>query len=204
MRIPHVFVAVALAAAAAGCFSVGPQDATVLSYHEIELPPPPPADRRIGTSLVLRPFAQDSALDREEIRYRNTPTSGSYFGEHLWVQSVASMVRGALQADLEAWGGFERVLLLDNAGAAEYLLVGEVNRFEELDAKDGSWLAVAEATFELTRAGDGEILWHRRIRVEEPAAERTAASLVRALSAATGKIAAELRAGLAGAIGGGE
>jgi ABC-type uncharacterized transport system auxiliary subunit len=143
MRASLVFLLVAVA----GCgVTVGPSDEIPrITYYHVTVEAPAPSGSKIDASVAVRSFSQDTALDREGIRYRLNDVEGGYFTNHRWAEPVASMLRSAVQKDLENSGAFERVLLLDDSGYADATVVGEVSRFGEED-RDGRWFAVVEVT----------------------------------------------------------
>jgi ABC-type uncharacterized transport system auxiliary subunit len=194
--------------AISGCgVTVGPSgERPTIRYYHLTLDPPPPAAEKLGASIAIRSFAQDTALDREGIRYRKSDVEGGYFSNTRWAEPVASMLRSAMQADLSRSGLFDRVLLLDDSGYADATVVGEVSRFGEED-RDGRWYAVVEVTFDLVSRAEArgtqvlsEVLMSRRYHAEEPCTKNEVPEVVRALSRALSRVLAEFRGDLVAAL----
>jgi len=197
MRI-RLFAAAALTATAAACSAIGPTEVVETVYYRVSVDPGPEIAGRTDLTLAVRPFATAEVLDRDGVYYRTSDVEGGYWTSHQWAEPVASMVRDAVEADLEASSMFGRVHILESAGFAGLLLDGEVHRFEEEDREDG-WYAVVEVTIELSRAAGGAV-YHRRFRADERCESRTVREVVRALGRGLGRILAELRADLEGAL----
>jgi uncharacterized lipoprotein YmbA len=193
----------------AGCgISLGPKELPPTVYYHLDLPEPLPASRRIDLDIVLTPFSQAAALERDGIRYRTSDVEGGYWLNHRWGEPVGDMVRDAVQTDLRRSGLFRRVLILDQAGYSHVLLTGDVIRWEEEDREDG-WYAVVEVDFALVmRAApdslvgvEDRVVLSRRYRRDARAAAPDVAEVVRALSSALSGILADLRKDLETVIG---
>lgn len=198
MRATAILLAV-LATISAGCVGLSPEDTALRTHYRIHLEPGPMGRIRSDRTLGMRPFTESGSLAREGIRHQTSDVEGGYFSTHLWSEPVATMVQTAVYADLDTSGLFERVLLLENVGSADFLLDAEVHRFEEVDDV-GVWTGLAEITFEVTASATGEVVLHRRLTARENAAEPTVKETVRALSRALGTILGELRIALAEGI----
>ncbi|MEN8151872.1 MAG: ABC-type transport auxiliary lipoprotein family protein [Planctomycetota bacterium] len=191
------FVVCAGLMALASCgVSVGPQERPELTYYHLSIPAPEPSSRPMDVDVVVMPFSQSSALDRDGVRYRKSDVEGGFWENHLWVEPVESMLRCQAQQYFVRSGRFRRVVLLEDAGYAGVLIMGEVVRFDEED-RDGGWIAVAEIDFDVVRrcvtADERDcVVLSRTYRCEEPVAEKSVPEIVRALSRATESILAEL------------
>ncbi len=198
MRMLVVVTMAGLLSMACG-LSVGPQARPDITYYHLSIPAPEPVAEPLPIDVAVAPFAQDSVLDRDGIIYKKSDVEGGFWLNHRWAQSVESMVRGAVQRDLRESEQFRRVVLIDESGYADVLIVGEVLRFDEQDQGDG-WFAVVEIGFDVIRQnvdGSGDrIVLSRRYRREERAAENSVPEVVRALSRATGQVLVEFRADL--------
>jgi len=207
MRASMVFLLVAVV----GCgVTVGPSgEIPTVTYYHLTVEAPVPTAEKADGSVAVRSFSQDTALDREGIRYRLNDVEGGYFTNHRWAEPVASMLRSVVQRDLERSGAFERVLLLDDSGYADATVVGEVSRFGEED-RDGRWFAVVEVTFDVVSRGEArgtqilnDVLLSRRYRAEEPCSKNEVPEVVRALGRALSRVLADFRADLVAAVSGG-
>jgi len=181
-----VILVAVLAGLAPGCgLTVGPSNLPSVAYYEVVLGADRSAKARtpVGSTVVLRPFTQSSALDRDGVRYRTSDVEGGYWTFHRWSEPVESMVRSVLARDLERTGVFDAVVLIDNAGLANYMVDAAVHRFDEVDAADG-WSAVVEITFEVVRTSDGVLLLHDRIRAKSKSDSNSVPEVVRALGRA--------------------
>jgi len=205
---PTLLVAALVAMLFAGCgVTVGPREPPEVTFYHLDLPDPLPAGTRLDLDLVVMPFSQAVALDRDGIRYRTSDVEGGYWKNQRWAEPVESMVRGAVERDLDRSGMFRRVLLLDQAGYAHAVLTGDVLRCDEEDRGDG-WYAVLEIDFDVVRMAEpgaaagteDRVVLSRRYRGEMRAADQTAPEVVRALSRALSAVLVDLRRDLATAV----
>lgn len=192
-----VVVCAGLLVLVAGCgVSVGPQERPEVTYYHLAVPAPEPTAGSLGIDLALLPFSQSAALDRDGIRFRKSDVEGGYRENHRWAEPVESMLRTALQRDLDR-SGLVRVVLLEEAGHADAIVVAEVLRLDEEEREDG-WTAVVEIEIDVVLRATGpedrdRVVLSRCYRAERAAAGEGIADAVRALSSATGALFADFR-----------
>ena len=176
------------------CLSGG-DDVEPNHYYKVVIPRLSAEPDPVPVTVVLRTFNVDELLDREGILYQTTDVERGYWVSHQWIEPVAGMLRSALQQDLVSSGRFAAVYLLENESLADVIVNAQVHEFGEVDAR-GGWYGVVDVTFAVNRMRDGEVIWQKRVRLEEKANERTVVETVRALGRALGRASDELKAGI--------
>ncbi len=186
-----------LAAALAGCISVGGGGEPV-ERRAYDLQPGLPTDPAMAGGpevLWVEPFTIDRALDRDEIVWRRGGVESGAYGNHRWARPPAEAVRAVL-ADALARSGACAVVATDpRAERPDYLLRGHLVRCEEADEGE-AWSGVLEVRVVVVRVRDGEEVLRRTYGRSEKAKARNPEGVVRALKAALDAVAAECAADL--------
>jgi ABC-type uncharacterized transport system auxiliary subunit len=114
----------------AGCGSVrGP----ATQYYKLEIPPAPtPTGPSTPASLRIEPFRSATLLRQDRIVYRPSPEEVGYYEYHRWAEPPNETITKAL-ADQLARRRVFRFVEISDAGEADYVLRGSVDRLQEVD-----------------------------------------------------------------------
>lgn len=173
-----------------GCLGGHTAPVTTTCYT-LEYPPPLPAPSA-AADTVLRLEALDTltAPAGRDMLYRPGPFTREAYRYHRWHVPPADMVRGFLLRDLRAAGLFRAVLSPEEAGAARYILTGQVEEF--LQRGDRAILAIGMTLADADGTDGARILLQKTYRLAEPLASGRPADLARGMSAAMARFSGAL------------
>jgi ABC-type uncharacterized transport system auxiliary subunit len=130
-------------------------------YYALEIPPPPERALRDpqfpGTIAVCR-FETPSYLRQGRIVYRETPEEVGFYEYRRWAADPAETVTTAMIDALRSSRQFSFVKRCDGHNQQDYLLVGRIERLEEIDY-DGPVRVKAQITAELVNVQTGSTEW---------------------------------------------
>jgi ABC-type uncharacterized transport system auxiliary subunit len=131
------------------------------SYYALQLPPAPvPAvsDTRLPGTVAVRRFEVPSYLRQGRIVYREAPEEIGFYDYHRWAADPAETVTTAVIDSLRSSRLFSFVKRYDGQGQQDYLLVGRLERLEEIDYGSGVRVE-ARLSAELMNLRAGTTVW---------------------------------------------
>lgn len=155
-----------------------------------------PADATLGIRPIVgaRPY-------RVEMAYTASENQIAYFRRGEWAESPAVMLNRTLTDAIEATGIFRDVGDAANMARPDYILTGELRRFEA-DYTADTPQATVEASFAIRKAAGQEALWNGVLRASAPLSHTVAAGksanddvladVTRAMSAAVSRLVTEM------------
>ena len=156
-----------------------------------ELRGPSPAGGSSATDLQVNELAARGFLGGRQIIFRTTtdPWQTQRYDQLLWDEPVPRALSRHLAARIRAVGLFRFVLIPADRGNADYLLGGEVERFEHLPTATPPRVA-GTLSLTLMRASDRRPLLVRRYDAEEIVAGETPAAMAAAATRLADRLAA--------------
>ena len=130
-------------------------------YYALEIPPAPDrarSDPRFSGTVAVCRFETPSYLRQGRIVYRETPEEVGFYEYHRWAADPAETVTTAMIDALRSSGQFSFVKRCDGHNQQDYLLVGRIERLEEIDF-DGPVRVKAQITAELVNVQTGSTEW---------------------------------------------
>lgn len=191
LRTAQGLALLALALVGTGCGSSRP-----IKYYQLSYPssaPPPSADA-IDITLLVRPFEASHLYLNDQIVYGfDSPELGTYQFQR-WAEPPVEMLRDALVRGLRASGRFRAVYTIRSDTTGQYVLVGHLYDFREVD---GSAI-VARLSYEvrLRDRESGLTVWNHMYTHDEPAAEKTVSAIAVAMDKNVQRSVEEVQAGL--------
>ena len=167
-------------------------------YYALEIPPAP--DRTLsgprfpGTVAVCR-FETPSYLRQGRIVYRETPEEVGFYDYHRWAAEPADVVTTAMIDALRSSRLFSFVKRYDGRNQQDYLLVGRIERLEEIDY-GGPVRVKAQITAELVNLRTGSTEWTGDAPTTLNVDSRNISSVVNAMNRAIQDNVAQLLASL--------
>ena len=130
-------------------------------YYALEIPPAPDralSDPRFPGTVAICRFETPSYLRQGRIIYRETPEEVGFYEYHRWAADPAETVTTAMIDALRSSRQFSFVKRCDGHNQQKYLLVGRIERLEEIDY-DGPVRVKAQITAELVNVQTGSTEW---------------------------------------------
>ena len=161
-------------------------------------PPPPASDRApLNASLQVNELSARGFLGGRQILFRTeeAPRQTQRYNQLLWDEPVTRTLSRQLAASIRDARLFRFVLIPADRGRADYLLGGEVERFEHLPTASPPRV-VGTLSLTLISASDSRPLLERRYNAEELVAGPTPADMATAASHLANRLAAEVVADL--------
>lgn len=151
-----------------------------------------PGGRPVAATLVVRELATRGFEGGRAIVYRTaeTPLETNRYRNLLWEVAPGPAMAGMLADGLRQVDLFELVILPDQRARAEYLLEGELARFEHLPTDRPPAVAV-EFSLILVRSRDRSPLATRRYSGREPVADGTPEGMAEAFNRLAGRLVAD-------------
>lgn len=130
-------------------------------YYALEIPPAPDralSDPRFPGTVAVCRFETPSYLRQGRIVYRETPEEVGFYDYHRWAADPAETVTTAMIDALRSSRQFSFVKRCDGHNQQDYLLVGRIERLEEID-HDGPVRVKAQITAELVNVQTESTEW---------------------------------------------
>ncbi|NBC14853.1 MAG: hypothetical protein GVY09_16275 [Gammaproteobacteria bacterium] len=129
----------------------------------------PPSARPIPGTLRVTPIAARGFLAGGRIVYRTAeePLQVQRYGQLLWEEVPARALADALAAALRAAGVFEHVITAGDPARADFLLTGELERFEHRPT-DMPPHVLGQLSLTLVRGKGRQVLVAKTYSAEEP------------------------------------
>ncbi len=167
-------------------------------YYALEIPSAPDrtlsGPRFTGTVAVCR-FETPSYLRQGRIVYRETPEGVGFYDYHRWAADPAEVVTTAMIDALRSSRLFSFVKRYDGRNQQDYLLVGRIERLEEIDY-GGPVRVKAQITAELVNLRTGSTEWTGDAPTTLNVDSRNISSVVNAMNRAIQDNVAQLLASL--------
>jgi len=149
-------------------------------YYTIEQASPPANQGKPdGLVLLVGNIATMEALQDGRIRYRSGPNESGAYEYHRWTERPGSMVRTSLVRALRASGKYRRVQEAGSLATGDYLLLGKVYEFGEVDS--ASIQTRISLQVELVDRKTNHNVWDRLVERQEPVGGKTVADVVQSL-----------------------
>lgn len=130
-------------------------------YYALEIPPAPARasiDARIPGTLAVRRFDTPPYLRQGRIVYRTSPEEVGFYEYHRWVGDPAETITAAVIDSLRSSRLFTFVKRYDGQNQQDYLMVGRLERLEEIDY-DGPIRVEAKISAELVNLQTARTEW---------------------------------------------
>jgi ABC-type uncharacterized transport system auxiliary subunit len=167
-------------------------------YYTLDVPPAPDrmagAPRIPGTVVIYR-FQTPSYLRQGRIVYRESPEEIGFYDYHRWAADPADTVTRAMIDALRSSELFSFVKPYDGHNQEDYLMVGRLERLEEIDY-GGRIRVEAKISAELVNARTGATAWTGNAPETVAIENRNIDSVVSAMDLAVQKSIAALVASL--------
>jgi ABC-type uncharacterized transport system auxiliary subunit len=147
----------------AGCATTRP-----VHYYTLA-PASAPADQTKpdGPTILVGLIATPEFLQDARIRYRSGANETGSYEYHRWTERPGAMVRDSLVRALRASGRYQRVLESSSSAMGDYLVLGKVYEFSEVD--DPAIRTKISLQLELIDKKTNRTVWDHRFEREEPA-----------------------------------
>jgi ABC-type uncharacterized transport system auxiliary subunit len=130
-------------------------------FYALEIPPsPPPAvhSTRFPGILAVRRFESAPYLRQGKIVYRENPAEIGFYEYHRWADNPAETITTAVIESLRSARLFSSVKRYDSQNQQDYIMLGRLERLEELDY--GSEVSVVvRISAELVNVRTGATEW---------------------------------------------
>jgi uncharacterized lipoprotein YmbA len=130
-------------------------------YYTLEVPPAPASTvnaTRFSGIVAVRRFDSAQYLRQGRIVYREAPEELGFYEYHRWAGDPAEMVTTAMIESLRSARLFSLVKPYDGHDQQDYLIVGRLERLEELDYGNAVGV-VAKISAELVNLRTGSTEW---------------------------------------------
>ena len=130
------------------------------NYYTLHVPPPPdpPAQEGVRASLAVREFRSPTYLHQGTIVYKTSPEQIGFYNYHRWAVDPREVVTNAVTERLRASGNFKQVKPYDGRSDVDYVLIGRIEKLEEVDYAGGVKVEVA-ITAQMTNLTTGAAVW---------------------------------------------
>ena len=131
------------------------------TYYALEIPRPPrPAlsDPRLRATVAVRRFETPPYLRQGRIVYRQAPGEVGFYDYHRWAASPAETITAAVIDSLRSSRLFSFVKPYDGQDRPDYLMVGQIERLDEIDYSGGVRVQ-AKLSAELVNLRTGATVW---------------------------------------------
>jgi len=130
-------------------------------YYALEIPPLPASaidGAHFPGTVAVRRFDSAPYLRQGKIVYRDAPEEIGFYDYHRWVNDPAEMVTTAMVDSLRSARLFSVVKRYDGQNQQDYLMVGRLERLDEIDYGDGVRV-VARISAEVVNLRTGTTEW---------------------------------------------
>lgn len=181
----------------AGCGSVRYPKNYVLDFPPAA--PRPAASNGVPGQVAIREFRCPEYLCEGRIVYRTTPEEVGFYEYHRWAMNPRQAITRYLEDSLRSQSLFKSVAEHERGSEADYVLSGNIERFEELD-QGRDVRAVCTISAQLLKRETRSVVWSDTASETVPVEERNVAGVVSSLSAAARSAADRLLKSMAEAL----
>jgi ABC-type uncharacterized transport system auxiliary subunit len=178
----------------AGCGSVRYPTSYLLNLPA-PAPQAAPPQAPLGP-VAVREFRCPDYLCEGRIAFRPTPEEVGFYEHHRWAASPRQAITQLIADAVRARSLFRSVALHERGIEAAYVLTGNIERLEEVDA-GRDVRAVCAISAQLLDTGTGSVVWNHTASEAVPVQTRNVAGVVVSLSAATQTVIDRLVASVA-------
>jgi ABC-type uncharacterized transport system auxiliary subunit len=168
-------------------------------YYTLELPlaPVPAAsEARVSGTVAVRRFETPPYLRQGRIVYRQAPEEIGFYDYHRWAADPAETITTAMIDSLRSSRLFAFAKRYDGQGRQDYLMVGRLERLEEIDYGGGVRVE-ARLSAELMNLRSGATVWTGDADETQGVEARNVNSVVAEMSHTVRKSIDRLVAGMA-------
>ena len=153
---PFLVMAVLLSILLTGCIS----KIKYPNYYTLNLPPAadPPAKQGVLPSIAVREFRAPGYLRQGPIVYRTSAEQIGFYDYHRWAVDPRQSITNAVTERLRASGSFAAVKIYDGHADVDYLLIGRLEKLDELDYQGGVRVEV-ELSAQVIALHSGKTVW---------------------------------------------
>ena len=148
----------------AGCLST--PTVTPTRYYTLNVAPHAETGTPTGKTLGIRPLASARPY-KLEVAYKNDPNRLAYFPRAEWAETPATVVNRALMDNIRSLGMFDDVGDAADMARPDYILTGELRRFEA-DYTTAEARAVVEVAIAIRSTDSPGTLWEGLVTAETP------------------------------------
>jgi len=155
-------------------------------YYALEIPPAPdrmPSTPRFPGTMAVCRFDTPSYLRQGRIVYRETPEEVGFYDYHRWAAEPGETITTAMIDALHSSRLFSVVKRYDGHNQQDYMLVGRLERLEEIDY-GGPVRVEAKISAELVNLRTGATEWTGDARQTLSVENRNVNSVVKAMNGA--------------------
>jgi ABC-type uncharacterized transport system auxiliary subunit len=175
MRYALVGLMVALSAAAVSCGSHRP-----VRYYRIDVPAAPTiTGTPFPVSLAVGSIESPPLMKDGRILYQVGSHEMGAYEYHRWVETPDRMVQNSLVSLLRSSGRYSAVELQRSSAKSDYLVVGKIHEFSEVDKPEIHTRVSME--IELRDIISGRTVWSRLYKREEPVQGKEVSNVVDSL-----------------------
>jgi len=162
-------------------------------YSLAPLPLEAPAGPAVQATLLVNELSARGFLGGRQIVFRTAeePLLAQRYQDLLWEEPVPRAMARALVDAIRAAAAFERALTPANRARADYLLGGEMERFEHLPTAQPPRV-VGTLNLALLRAADRRSIWNRQYSGEVLVEGATPAAMAEAFNRLAARLAADV------------
>ena len=157
------------------------------STYTLTLPPPVPQAAAFHVALGavgIKDFHCPEYLCEGRIVYRSTPEEVGFYEYSRWAMSPREAVMRYVVDGLRARSPFQSVTIHENVSQVDYLLSGNIERFEEVD-EGRDVRVVCTISAQLLETRTRSVVWRDTASETVPVEKRDIRGVVSSLSAAT-------------------
>jgi len=153
------------------------------SYYTLHVPPPhdPPAQGNVHAILAVREFRSPAYLRQGAIVYKTSPEQIGFYSYHRWATDPRGFVTNAVADRLRAGGTFTQVKPYDGRPDIDYVLIGQLDKLEEIDYDGGVKVEVAISA-QIVELSTGTAVWTNSVSEVGPVDKRDVPTVVSVLN----------------------
>lgn len=152
-----------------------------------------PATAPVKATLLVNDLASRGFLGGRQIVYRTEqePLEVQRYNGYLWEEPPGRAIAGVLVSSVRAAGLFEFVVTPEQRARTDYLLGGDLSRFDHLPTAQPPRVAV-DFTLTLMRGDDRRSMLSKRYQGEEPTGGDTPEAMAAAFNRLAGRLLGEV------------
>jgi ABC-type uncharacterized transport system auxiliary subunit len=169
---------------------------TLVQKYILDYPAPTvAASPKMGEVIKVELFSVAQVYNSPAMIYQPAPFKSDAYNYHRWRVNPGNLVTDYLVRDLRNSGLFKAVLPFGSSGKSRFLLEGGVEEFQETDAPEGWYAALALniTLLDLSRQELPErVVFQKNYRTVEPLTEKTPQGLAQGMSRAMQRLSGEI------------
>ena len=163
------------------------------SYYALNLAPvaDPAPGPDVRTSVAVREFRAPAYLREGPIVYRPSPEQIGFYEYHRWAVDPRQAITNAIVERLRASGNFAEVTVYDGRADVNYIVSGQVEKFNEVDYEGGVGVEVSVSA-QVTELHSGKTIWANSASDISKVERRTVPAIVAEMSRSTDRAVEKL------------